>query len=116
MFLLLLFLAFHSYFACDKLRHAILSFTLQEGNLVTSAFMEEERELKQADEETKDEDEEVVVVEGDERKSSARKRRHSPTAMNAWYSELGGKNKEPGSGGVGGVAAKVRKEEDFSGE
>ncbi|XP_063845830.1 uncharacterized protein LOC135091792 [Scylla paramamosain] len=43
--------------------------------------------------------------ESDERRS-VRERRHSPTSMNAWYSELGGRNKEAG-GGVGSIAAKA---------
>lgn len=52
-----------------------------------------------------------MVVEAEvvrEDKSGVRRRRHSPTSMNAWYSQLGGRNKEAGAG-VGGVAAKVRR-------
>ena len=48
-------------------------------------------------------------MEGDRERndrSGMRRRRHSPTAMNAWYNELGGRNKET-SAGVGSVAAKV---------
>lgn len=46
----------------------------------------------------------VDEEEVDER--SVRERRHSPTSMNAWYRELGGRNKETGAG-VGSIAAKA---------
>ncbi|XP_050709449.1 signal transducer and activator of transcription B-like [Eriocheir sinensis] len=74
----------------------------EEDNMGTSTFLREETELKEGVDEAKEEEDEV---EGDEGRG-ARRRRHSPTAMNAWYNELGGRNKEP-DGGVGGVAAKA---------
>lgn len=78
----------------------------QEDSFGTPAFMRE-WEMKE-----RDEDEEKDGVEEEERRGERRerRRRHSPTSMNAWYSELGGRNKEV-DGGVGGVAAKVRKGE-----
>ncbi|MPC31713.1 hypothetical protein E2C01_025010 [Portunus trituberculatus] len=47
----------------------------------------------------------VAAEEVDERRG-VRERRHSPSSMNAWYNELGGRNKEA-SGGVGSIAAKA---------
>lgn len=67
----------------------------------TSTFLREEMELREGVDQANEE--------GDEGRG-ARKRRHSPTAMNAWYNELGGRNKDPDEG-VGSVAAKVRKGE-----
>lgn len=80
------------------LQHYRLSLIFQEGNLGTSTFLREEMELREGVDEANEE--------GDEGRG-ARKRRHSPTAMNAWYNELGGRNKDPDYG-VGSVAAKVR--------